>query len=328
MAHDYPRRARRACRHEPARAAPAGRRCWPRVAGVALTARLGCLAARPRGAEGGAAGGARRARPACRRSTPPRCAADDAGRRRSTTARVALHGRWVAGAHRLPRQPADGRPPRLLSCVTPLRLDDAPSAVLVQRGWVAARLRRPHAGCRRSPTPAGEVEVHGRIAPPPARLYEFAGGDAGRDPAESRPRRVRPRDRPARCGRCRCCRPTRRRRRRRPAARLAARPAVDVHKHYGYAFQWFALCGADRRSVCLVPTRPPPAPPRRLTRRAAELHGALAAARRRSTTRRAPHRARPAEDAAGAAGLRRAGDRVVLHLLRDPARGPHATTAS
>ena len=21
------------------------------------------------------------------------------------------------------------------------------------------------------------------------------------------------------------------------------RPAVDVHKHYGYAFQWFALAG-------------------------------------------------------------------------------------
>jgi surfeit locus 1 family protein len=21
-----------------------------------------------------------------------------------------------------------------------------------------------------------------------------------------------------------------------------ARPAADVHKHYGYAFQWFALC--------------------------------------------------------------------------------------
>jgi surfeit locus 1 family protein len=21
------------------------------------------------------------------------------------------------------------------------------------------------------------------------------------------------------------------------------RPAVDVQKHYGYAFQWFALCG-------------------------------------------------------------------------------------
>ncbi len=48
----------------------------------------------------------------------------------------------------------------------------------VQRGWVArdndVRTRLPPIV-----TPAGEVEVRGRIAPPPARLHEFDGASEG-----------------------------------------------------------------------------------------------------------------------------------------------------
>ena len=61
--------------------------------------------------------------------------------------------------------------------VTPLMLDGTNAAVLVQRGWVARnfvdRSRVPSV-----PTPAGLVELEGRIAPPPSKLYEL-GDDQG-----------------------------------------------------------------------------------------------------------------------------------------------------
>ncbi len=119
--------------------------------------------------------------------------------------------------------------------VTPLQLADG-SAVLVQRGWTprnaAERTRLPAL-----PTPGGEVEVAGRIAPPPARLFEFDDGDTGPIrqnldlDAFAREAGV----------------PLR------PLSVLQtsdagdglrrdwAKPAIDIHKHYGYAFQWFAL---------------------------------------------------------------------------------------
>ncbi len=119
--------------------------------------------------------------------------------------------------------------------LTPLRLSDG-SAVVVQRGWVprdaADRTHLPALA-----TPVGEVEVQGRIAPPPARLYEL--GDAGTGPIRQNLHLE-------------------------PFARetgLALRPLsiqqesdaadgllrhwphepIDVSRHHGYAFQWFAL---------------------------------------------------------------------------------------
>jgi len=63
--------------------------------------------------------------------------------------------------------------------VTPLLLQGSGSAVLVERGWVqrnfADREKLPPIG-----TPAGLIEVRGHMAPPPAKLYEFAGPSAGR----------------------------------------------------------------------------------------------------------------------------------------------------
>src|SRR5690606_25340140 len=86
-------------------------------------------------------------------------------------------------------------------------------------------------------TPAGDVDVLGRLAPPPGRLYQF--GDAGQgvirqnvDPADFRLETglalldasvQQMGDDEA------------------PLRRHWPLPATDVQKHHGYAFQWFAL---------------------------------------------------------------------------------------
>jgi surfeit locus 1 family protein len=123
--------------------------------------------------------------------------------------------------------------------VTPLQLEERAESVLVQRGWVARNFA-DRTALPALPTPTGSVTIAGSIAPPPARLYEFAtaasgsirqnldldayarelgipllplsllqadGPDAGADGLR--------RDWPL--------------------------PALDLQKHYGYAFQWFAL---------------------------------------------------------------------------------------
>lgn len=89
---------------------------------------------------------------------------------------VRLRGEWVPQASVfLDNRPMAGRTGFLL--VTPLRLSDG-RAVLVQRGWVPRdfqeRLRVPNVD-----TPAGLIEVQGRLAPPPSRLFEFAGAESG-----------------------------------------------------------------------------------------------------------------------------------------------------
>ena len=124
--------------------------------------------------------------------------------------------------------------------VTPLQLTGQPEAVLVQRGW-APRDQGDRTLLPAVPTPSGDVEVQGVIAPPPARLYEFAAGgsgpirqnlELGAFGAESglrlAPLSVQQADSPSTAGD--------------GLLRDWPRPAVDVEKHYGYAFQWFALC--------------------------------------------------------------------------------------
>ena len=124
--------------------------------------------------------------------------------------------------------------------VTPLQLAGRPEAVLVQRGW-APRDLRDRTLLPAVPTPPGDVEVQGVIAPPPSRLYEFATGGVGlirqnldleAFGAESglrlAPLSVQQSDSTATTGD--------------GLLREWPRPAVDVQKHYGYAFQWFALC--------------------------------------------------------------------------------------
>lgn len=121
--------------------------------------------------------------------------------------------------------------------VTPLRLDNSERVVLVQRGWVPRdfndRNRVPEVV-----TPAGLVHLEGRLAPPPGKLYELG---------EATPGAIRQNiDLPAFA--------------RETGLSLLGvsvlqtnaaddgllrewpRVAVDVHKHHGYAFQWFSLC--------------------------------------------------------------------------------------
>lgn len=153
--------------------------------------------------------------------------------------RVVLHGTWVAKRTVfLDNRQMNARPGFFV--VTPLRLSGSGDVVLVQRGWLP---RHPSDRTRIAPfeTAAGEVEVHGRIAPPPARLYEFepaASGAirqnldlavyAGETGLRLLPLSVMQTGTPqgADDG----------------LLREWPRPALGVHKHYGYAFQWFALC--------------------------------------------------------------------------------------
>ncbi len=136
----------------------------------------------------------------------------------------------------LDNRPINGRTGFYL--VTPLRLDDG-TAVLVQRGW----LPRDAADRTHVPPPPAEpgvVAVAGRIAPALSRLYEFDGAASGpirqnlavdayalesrlklkrwvliQDDAGARSEGGLVRQWPA--------------------------PNTGVHKHYGYAFQWFSL---------------------------------------------------------------------------------------
>ena len=154
--------------------------------------------------------------------------------------RIGLRGLWVA-QHTvfLDNRAMGGRAGFIV--VTPLLLADSNIAVAVQRGWLprdaADRTRLPPLA-----TPAGEVEVAGRIAPPPSRLYEFSAAASGaiRQNLDLGAYGVETGLRLA------------------PLSVLQDEqgagsdddgllrqwplPAVDVHKHYGYAFQWFALC--------------------------------------------------------------------------------------
>lgn len=154
--------------------------------------------------------------------------------------RIVLQGRWRPEfSVFLDNRQMDGRPGFYL--LTPLEL--APGdAVLVQRGW-APRDVRDRARVPVVPTPGGTVRVAGRIAPPPASLYAFDGPDTGplrqnidldayaRETGLALRRLSVLQIDDGNAG----VAGSDGLQRRWPA------PAVDVHKHYGYAFQWFAL---------------------------------------------------------------------------------------
>jgi surfeit locus 1 family protein len=173
---------------------------------------------------------------------PPLTAADLArdapAAQRQVHRRVALAGRWLADANvYLDNRTMNGRSGFFV--VTPLQLDDG-RLVAVQRGWLP---RDPLDRTRLAPhrTDAGPVALRGRIAATPSRLFEL--GTAASGPirqnldlagfaAELRrplaPVVIVQEDDPAE-----------------PAAdgllRQWPQPASDVHKHHGYAFQWFGL---------------------------------------------------------------------------------------
>ena len=91
---------------------------------------------------------------------------------------VQLQGRWVAERTVfLDNRQMAGKVGFYV--VTPLRLAGSDATVLVQRGW-APRNFVDRQSLPAIETPSGEVRIVGRIAPPPAKLYEL--GEAGRGP--------------------------------------------------------------------------------------------------------------------------------------------------
>jgi surfeit locus 1 family protein len=160
---------------------------------------------------------------------------DDAGAEAQLHRRAALSGSWrpELTVH-LDNRQMGGRVGFFV--LTPLLLADG-SAVVVQRGW---RPRDFQDRTRLAPlaTPSGPVALSGRLARDPARLYAFDGADSGPirqnldlvSFARETGLRLRPvlllQESPAGDG----------------LLRDWPRPAAGVHKNYGYAFQWFALC--------------------------------------------------------------------------------------
>jgi surfeit locus 1 family protein len=176
-----------------------------------------------------------------RRALPPLAVADLAHDAATAAAQqhraVTLHGQWLAALTvYLDNRQMNGRPG--FYALTPLRLDDG-SAVLVQRGWLPRDvLDRTRIAA--APPPSGRVQVQGRIALAPPRLYEFDAAASGpirqnldldafaRETAlPLRPLTVVQEDGQPPVGD--------------GLLRQWPRPAAGVHTHYGYAFQWFAL---------------------------------------------------------------------------------------
>ncbi len=88
-----------------------------------------------------------------------------------------LRGTWLAAQTVfLDNRQMDGKPGFFV--MTPLRLESSGGVLLVQRGWVQRNFT-DRAQLPQVPTPQGVVEVAGRIAPPPSKLYEFNAAAAG-----------------------------------------------------------------------------------------------------------------------------------------------------
>ena len=148
-----------------------------------------------------------------------------------------LRGTWL-GRHTvfLDNRQMNGKPGFFV--LTPLLLENSSATIMVQRGWVQ-RSFNDRATVPKVPTPPGLVEVAGRIAPPPSKLYEFESSRGG---AIRQNLDMREFSReigaplldvsvlqlaPAEPG----------------LQRDWLRVNTGIDKHYGYAFQWFALCG-------------------------------------------------------------------------------------
>jgi surfeit locus 1 family protein len=149
---------------------------------------------------------------------------------------VKLQGHWLPNATVfLDNRQMNARPGFIV--VTPLKLDTG-EAVLVQRGW-APRDLQDRTRVPAIDTPRTAIMIDGQVASPPGHLFEFSA-------AASAIGNIRQNldmvafaaeiDQPLR-----------------PLSVLQlkmdsdgllrqwAAPAVDIHKHHGYAFQWFAL---------------------------------------------------------------------------------------
>ena len=124
--------------------------------------------------------------------------------------------------------------------LTPLQLAGRPEVVLVQRGWVPRNFQQ-RTQLPAIETPGGTIEVVGRVALPPSKLFEFAGAPSAQGSSGIRQNLDLPAFRAEtglpvvdatvlQTGE--------------PSEGLQRDwPAVNtgVEKNYGYAFQWFGL---------------------------------------------------------------------------------------
>jgi surfeit locus 1 family protein len=152
--------------------------------------------------------------------------------------RIELQGVWQPGSTVfLENRPMAGQAGfYVLTLLRPL--DGGPS-VLVQRGWTPRRLD-DRTAVPVVPTPSEPVWVSGRLAPPPSRLMALGPDSSGPirqnidltayaaeqsalvlAAAVVQAEPAMPAD---------------------GLKREWTRPDADVHKHYGYALQWFGLC--------------------------------------------------------------------------------------
>ncbi len=151
-----------------------------------------------------------------------------------------VEGEWVPAATVfLDNRQMEGR--QGFYVLTPLKLSNDGRWLWIQRGWVPRdftnRTRVPDV-----PTPGGQIRVSGRLSAAPSKVYALGADDEGPirqnlDIAAAAselqapfidgcliqllPPYLSPDD---------------------GLERHWPPVAVDVHKHYGYAFQWFGLC--------------------------------------------------------------------------------------
>ena len=149
--------------------------------------------------------------------------------------RVVLRGHWIEPQTVfLENRQMNGKVG--LYVVTPFKLDGSAAVVLVQRGWVARNFL-DRTALPALQTPVGEVQLQGRIAPPPAKLYQLGQASNARIrqnidlPGFAResglavlPISVVQTDLASE-----------------GLLRDWPRIGSGIEKHYAYAFQWFAL---------------------------------------------------------------------------------------
>lgn len=131
--------------------------------------------------------------------------------------------------------------------LTPFAVEGSEQTVLVQRGWVQRNFNE-RAQLAPVDTPAGLVEVTGRIEPPPSHLLELgkaAPGAPAQPGAGSSPIRQNLDLEAFRAETGLPLRTDVSLQQAGPASEGLQRdwpaPALGVEKHYGYAFQWFGL---------------------------------------------------------------------------------------
>lgn len=150
---------------------------------------------------------------------------------------VRLRGRWLPEATvYLDNRPMAGRVGFIV--VTPLQLEGQPRAILIQRGWIP-RDAQDRARLVPVTTPVDVVEIEGRLVSHPNAVFDLGSSSGSTGPIRQNidlnvyaaeigaplvPLTVLQQG----------------------AAQDAllrdwAAPAVNVQKHYGYAFQWFAM---------------------------------------------------------------------------------------